>query len=182
MQISLTGPEPLTRILFALVLFPIPIAIMLWGGRTLFFSVYLIYMGYVSAQWPQTPARITASTVVDGYGNKGNKKCKAHVEYEFTVEGNHFRGETVQFGQPPRTRSQAEEIAAKYPSGAVIDVFYCPENPNLSVLQSGAGDTMLSYLLIGSIFFFGGTYAVRICYKEWRKQGLRPHSAGRSKR
>lgn len=180
MQISLKGPEPLNRILFALVLFPIPIAIMLLGVRILFFSVYLTYMGYVSAQWPQTLARITASTVVDGYG-KYNKKCIAHVEYEFAIAGTNFRGDTVQFGQPPRIRPEAEKIAAKYPRGAVFNVFYCPENPNLSVLQSGVGDTMLYNLLIGSIFFFGGTYGLRLCYKEWRKQGMRPHGAGRSK-
>jgi hypothetical protein len=181
MLISLTGSKPLNRILLALILFPIPLAIMLWGGRSLIFSAYLIYLGSASAQWPKLPARITASNVVDGYGTY-NKKCIAHVEYEFTVDGTQFRGETVQFGQPPRIRSQAVKIAAKYPIGTVIDVFYCPENPNLSVLESGVGETMPAVLVIGGVFFFGGTYGLRLCYKEWQNQGMHPKRVDRSKR
>ncbi|MBL8891838.1 MAG: DUF3592 domain-containing protein [Planctomycetaceae bacterium] len=179
MQISLTGSKLLNRILLALVLFSIPLAIMLWGGRALIFSAYLIYLGSASAQWPKTPARITASNVVDGYG-KYDKKCIAHVEYEFTVDGTRFRGETVQFGQPPRIRAQAEKIAAKYPIGAVSDVFYCPENPNLSVLESGVDDTMLAFLVIGGIFFFGGTYGLRLFYKQWQNQAV--NRSGESRR
>lgn len=171
MQIALTGSKPLNRILLALVLYLIPLAIMLWGGRALIFSSHMIYLGSASAQWPKIPARITASDVVDGYG-KYDKKCMAHVEYEFTVDGTRFRGETVRFGQPPRIRAQAEKIAAKYPIGAVNDVFYCPENPNLSVLESGVDDTMLAFLVIGGVFFFGGTYWLRLCYREWRNQAV----------
>ncbi len=180
MQISFTGSKPLNRILFAMVLFPLPLAMMLWGARTLILSVYMIYLGSAAAQWPKIRARITASYVVDGYG-KYNKKCKAHVEYEFMVDGIRFCGQTLQFGQPPRTRLEAEKIAAKYPIGANVDAFYCPEDPNQSMLESGVGDTVHLFALIGGVFFIVGTHGLRLCYKEWQKQGMSPSRVRRSK-
>lgn len=183
MQIALKGSKTLNRILFALILFSVPTALTLVGGRALISCAYLSYMGTASTQWPKTQARIISSNVVGGLGLR-SKKCSVNVEYEFTIRSINFRGRTLQFGQPLLEESQAVKIAAKYPTGTTVDAFYCPENPKLSVLEPGFGNTgfvlVLTSALFGCIFFTVGTIGLRLSYKEWRKQHM--NHVGRSKR
>lgn len=161
-----------------MLVFSVPLALSLLGGRMLLHGAYVIYIGTASEQWPKIPATITAANIVDGLGRR-NKKCRVNVEYEFTVGGIQFRGNTLQYGQPLWERSQAEAIADNYPIGTVVDALYCPSNPNLSALESGFGDTVRVSTLIGGVFFIVGTFGLRLCYKEWRNQVL--NASGRSR-
>jgi hypothetical protein len=178
MRIVITGSQPLDRILTALLVFSVPLALSLFGGRTLLDGAYIIYIGTASEEWPKIPATITAANIVDGLGLR-DKKCRVNVEYEFTVGGIHFRGNTLQYGQPLWNRSQAEVIADKYPIGTVVDALYCPRNPDLSPLESGFCDTVPVSTLIGGVFFIVGTFGLRLCCKEWRNQAL--NASGRSR-
>ena len=157
----------MNRIFLALVLFPLPIALMIFGLRTLFLSIFAIHLGYSAIDWPKAPSRMTESTVVDGFGKYGNS-CKAKVEYEFTIEGIRYSGNTLIAGQPPKPRSVVEAVVAKYPVGATVNVFYNPKSPETSVIQAGVGEAIPMFTLIGLLFLSVGAYGLHLCYRKWR--------------
>ncbi len=66
MQLVITGSENVDRILTPLLLFSVPVALILLGGRSLMSGAHVTYMGTASKQWTKIPATITASSVVGG--------------------------------------------------------------------------------------------------------------------
>lgn len=63
-----------------------------------------------------------------------------HVVYTYEVSGQDYRSNRVHFGfEPPASiRSWVEAVAAPYPVGKRVNVYYDPKNPAESVLEKAA--------------------------------------------
>ncbi|MEM7558034.1 MAG: DUF3592 domain-containing protein [Planctomycetota bacterium] len=145
------------------------LAMLTWGGRDLILGGYQIYLGSASKQWPQVTATITTSKVVARSGKHGTS-CKVETEYDFEVENIGFHGETLQYGQPPRDCGDAQRLAAKYPVGSKVSAHYCPENPELSVIEPGGNVNLTASTLFGSVFFVVGIIGLRLTLILWKNE------------
>jgi hypothetical protein len=86
-----------------------------------------------SAGWPQVDGTVLTSTVAAVAA-----AWKAQVTYRYKVGDQDLRGTSIALEDFDSDRATAEAIAARYPEGAQVKVFYEPSDPSLSVLQPGA--------------------------------------------
>ena len=72
----------------------------------------------------------------------------------WAVAGQDYENVTLSFKQDSHTPSKeyAESIVAKYPPGGAVTVYYKPNSPSYSTLETGLGDGWPWLLLI--LFFF----------------------------
>lgn len=81
--------------------------------------------------WPTVGGEVTESRV-EGYG----EGFSAEVRYRYTVQGQSHLGSRVSLtGLGPTSRSSCEAIAAKYPVGAKVEVYYDPVRPSSAYLE-----------------------------------------------
>jgi hypothetical protein len=78
-------------------------------------------------------------------------KCAASVEYEYTIDGTTFINSDIRPNSGIKTtydRNTAQQIVAKYPVGAKVEVFVNPEDRNNAVLEKNMNiGVYLLYLL-----------------------------------
>lgn len=88
--------------------------------------------------WSQTTARITASRVeVIHHRFEGSETTVRNVplvEYDFTVNGQKWRGNRISIGEDP-SGANIEATLAKYKTGTTVTVYYDPRNPKDCVLE-----------------------------------------------
>jgi hypothetical protein len=92
-----------------------------------------LYADYGSAShWPTTTAVITRSTV------EGERAFRPLLEYEYTVADTTYCDTSdlnmPGFGGRTNRYSAAENMAAEYPVGQQVDIYYNPGNPKESKL------------------------------------------------
>lgn len=86
--------------------------------------------------WPSTEGLVLASEVGDEGGENG---WRAHVSYRYEVAGRVYENSriavAVEYG---REGLQAHrELAARFPAGAPVTVYYDPQNPADAALIKG---------------------------------------------
>jgi hypothetical protein len=157
----------ISTLTFALVALPFLII------AVVFLGIILRARGKVRASksWSSTTARIQASDVETRRSRSGSGYSTSHypvVIYEYVVNGQRFQSRRVRFGSEIGYgfRRMAENIAAKYPNGSLVSVFYDPANPTEAVLEQSAGGSnmlfgiiivvILGVLLVTGLFLFGG--------------------------
>lgn len=108
--------------------------------------------------WPSVQGTISSSDfdcweeekkVDDRYVTE--TKCAALVEYKYTINGNSFINSDIRPNNGIKTtydRNTAEQIVAKYPVGAKVEVFYNPDDKSNAVLEKKINiGVLLLYLL-----------------------------------
>src|SRR6185295_5200980 len=77
------------------------------------------------------------------------------VRYRYTVGQKTYESDDIAFGgQGHTTRLLAQQIVAKYPAGAQVQVFYNPKRPSQAVLEAKsavAGGFYVAAIVFGSI-------------------------------
>ncbi len=103
-----------------------------------------------SADWPVVKGTVLRSRVAETTISKGKSRVQAFeamVEYGYSVDGQSFRGDLVQFCyRPSQKRSLAEELVARYPPGAPVAVSHHPAAPGLAVLEAGHTDGCMGHI------------------------------------
>lgn len=90
-----------------------------------------------SGRWPRVEGLVVQSGIVAG-GSRGSQSYKPLVSYEYTVDGTTYQSFRIGHGDAvAKTKPHAEQIAAKYPTGASVEVAYDPTDPALAVLEPG---------------------------------------------
>jgi hypothetical protein len=94
-----------------------------------------------------------AEKTTTSYGEHDTPKIK----YRYTVQGQPHENDKVAFGlfRGMLTWGHTEKLLTHYPSGKAVKVFYCPESPGLSCLQTGGLGWEDIFML-----FVGGTGVV----------------------
>jgi uncharacterized protein (DUF1330 family) len=138
----------------ALLAGPAMIALGLWrGGQAL-----------ESKAWPSVQGEVTSSEVKKTRrrepGGDPDDKHKswttysAQVKYAYEVGGKRFESYRIAF-DTTEGRSEARKIVARFPKGAVVDVFYDSDEPGESVLVRG-GSALNSLTLNGIAVILAG--------------------------
>jgi hypothetical protein len=106
-----------------------------------------------SASWPTAEGVISSSEVSHSTDAEGGDSYSPEVDYQYTVDGLPFSDSTIKFGENSYDRRRtAEEIAATYPVGRPVTVYYDPEEPDNAVLEPGVSGGSYIVLGIGVIF------------------------------
>ncbi len=112
---------------------------MLIGGVALLAIIFVAISVYISSKkkqtavWPATRGRVIGSAVERVRDADGEWSMEPRITYEYTVNGQVFRGTRVKFGFTPK----AQPTVARYPVGQEVEVFYDPAKPGEAVLERG---------------------------------------------
>lgn len=118
--------------------------------------------GYLSdfmerRQWPICDGVVVRSEIV------GKRARHPIIGYEFVVDGKPYAAESDLQAPGFGLRSNREEVAQAIihalPIGALVRVYYDPQNPATAVLKPGAKWDVFARLSCGFLMYFVGIYA-----------------------
>jgi hypothetical protein len=89
--------------------------------------------------------------------------------YQYTVNGRMYSGKRPFFASSYKKlgREKTDELISKYAEGREIDVHYNPSKPEMSVLEPGRKDGLLTGIILLAIFFLAGI----ITFSNWMLVG-----------
>jgi len=150
--------QPISRgMKFSLWVFPY--IFILVGAVVLFAGGKELIYAKDSASWPSVPGQITGSSIETLTGNDG-VTYKAVISYRYPVNGAVYEGKRVAYGDHSSSDySHANKIAMKYIIGREVKVFYKPDKPRESLLETGIKPQVYVMLAIGLLFFVIGVFA-----------------------
>ena len=114
-----------------------------------------------SKRWPTVPGRVVESgtatrvrpPVAEGEGPLPSSAQTVHlpvIRYEYPVKSVVFSSNDIGFGATESSSSeQAAAVAARYPVGREVSVFYDPKDPTEACLEPGAQGTTYIPLAVG---------------------------------
>lgn len=103
-------------------------------------------------KWPSAQGVITDSSVTESHDKDGDREKHASVEYTYAVNGKSYKGHDVNVA----ASGDADQIAAKYPKGKQVSVYYNPQKPEEAVLeQGGAGVWVWGAVGLGCLAYAG---------------------------
>jgi len=140
------------------------------SGTRIFVYVFLslglfaIAMGTVRAKeallarsWPAAPGRIIQSRVSEARTSTGNIRIARlclELDYLYLVEETAYEGHRLNAGwRCFASDDRIRKLLEKYPSGKAVQVYYNPDHPEQSMLETG---------LDWSIFFLWGVGFVTV--------------------
>lgn len=107
--------------------------------------------------WARAKGEIIASEAVaeNFHKNDDDSDCTATVRYRYAVGAKTYESDRIAFADAGHTmRLLAQQIVAKYPVGAKVDVFYNPKRPSNAVLEADSGAPASFYvatIVLGAI-------------------------------
>lgn len=112
----------------------VPILFVLAAGWFLYNQTMAFRRAQQSATWPRTKGRIEMARrqliSIDEYGNLTG----ATILYEYRVNQKKYTGRTVAFA--PKLAS-GRRLLNKYPPGKQVAVYYRPDDPEITTLETG---------------------------------------------
>jgi hypothetical protein len=109
-----------------------------------------LWKWFVSARWPQVPARIVASEVKAAGRLEEQRMYQPVVRYAFSAEGQELSGDQLAFvGRLYASESRARQEIDKFPAGMVVMARCHPQDPTEVILKRSGALTGFSLLLLG---------------------------------
>lgn len=127
------------------------------AGMLLAFGDFSHRLALRSRAWPVTSGVITQSYVRTKHDNLVGRTIEKGVTitYRYTAGGRTYYGSTVSFGEPFGGNAAAVQ---RFPAGAVVDVHYDPDHPDLSVLEPGGERRLDLGVLLGVVLVVYGVW------------------------
>ncbi|MDR3406136.1 MAG: DUF3592 domain-containing protein [Chthoniobacter sp.] len=118
--------------------------------------------------WPTATGIVTSSEVIEHKGGKG-VSYSPEIKYRYRVSETTYDNTHISLLDGGLSKGWAHEVAAQFPAGLSIPVFYKPSHPENAVLRPGANWYMFATSGIGLAVFLVG---VAICpaWKLFRKK------------
>ncbi|MEO0413887.1 MAG: DUF3592 domain-containing protein [Verrucomicrobiota bacterium] len=146
------------KIIFALIF-------VLVGGGLIALGIVRLKGAQESKSWPSTSGQITELSIKQGRksGKKENsfnskRTYQPVVNYRYQVGDEAFTGNRVTYEPLSRSSSRvrAERVISAFTEGQTVTVFYDPDAPEKSVLQTGR--TFQAYIIpvFGGVFLLVG--------------------------
>ncbi len=133
-------------------------------------GAYRYNVGKQSASWPAVTGTVTYSRAQPTTTENNRKEYRLSVRYSYSVDGKSYSGDRVTASDMyEKTLNAAQERLKKYPAGGEVRVYYDPDNPASSVLETGMKKNV--YILLGAAvccLAFAGAIPVSVL----RKRGL----------
>ena len=125
------------------------IYICLWIGF-FFFLLWLKYV-YSTKSWPKVTGEIIRSKVNGKHGSNATTHYSLDLQYSYSVGNENFIGSRRRYLDVRGNHRRAlDEFVEKHPKGSLIDVYYNPKKPKVSVLIPGI---VFTGLILLSLFF-----------------------------
>ncbi|CAN5228125.1 DUF3592 domain-containing protein [soil metagenome] len=105
--------------------------------------------------WARTTGKITVSKVSrPGSPGKGDETATmVEVRYQYRAGDRDFEGNQIKFGgHAGMSALAADEIAAKYPLGATVDVYYDPKTPGHAALEPSNKSNVVALVVFLVVF------------------------------
>ena len=111
--------------------------------------------GAAGRLWSRTSGKIATCNVsrlpVPGKGDETT--TTVDLRYQYRLDDEDFEGSRIRFGgHAGLSALAADEIAAKYPPGATVDVYYDPKAPGHAVLEPGNASNAVPLLVFLVVF------------------------------
>ena len=149
----------------------------------LFAGVVTLGIGFASTleawhsrSWPTVEGLVTLSQV-DSYLSESDsgttQMYHAQVNFTYTVGGRTYFSDLVNLGDySTSVQANAEKVAARYPAGATVQVYYDPGKPETAVLEPGPTAGLLIPLFVGAVVsLVGGLMTYFLLRKILGKEG-----------
>ena len=159
----------------ALILFVVLLAFGLILGGV---GLYRYNLGRKSASWPVAKGSMTASRPQPVTTENNRNEYRLSVSYKYAVNGKTYTGTRITASDIyEKTRKAAEEALSKYPVGGEVSVYYDPDDPAISLLETGIRENV--YALMGaSVLSF--MFAAAVAVSALRQNSKHPHSPSKS--
>ena len=115
-----------------------------------------------SELWPSVPGTIKKSTTKlessrGGYGSAPTTTYKAVVQYKYKVASRHYTNDKICIGGQLQLsfKKRAGAHCQNYPVGTAVDVYYDPNKPQDSVLETREEISRILQIVGGAFMFFG---------------------------
>ena len=103
-----------------------------------------------SRGWARIDGRVVTSNVTEFTG-KSRTTWRPMVVYSYSVGSGRFMSTRIAFhSMASGNRNDAAKIAARYPAGSRVPVFYDPQDPEQAVLQPGGNPWV--FIVVGGVF------------------------------
>ncbi len=136
-----------------------------------------------TAGWAGTPGRILASRVEQFSRQKGDTTYRPLVLYEYRVNTAVLHGTRLGLADRQfRNQTEADAVAARYPVGREVTVYYNPFLPTEAVLEVGSPREPYGYLGAGGFCILVGLSLAAILARGGRARGLAQRSRRQSSR
>jgi hypothetical protein len=133
-----------------------------FGLLVLIFAIAFMRIVRQASQWPVTRGRIVAAGVEryedwrDDQSDYASlrRRYKASVVYTYEVNGRQYTGDRVRLGVivSATLPGWAKRMAAQYPVGSEVEVYYNPQDPGESVLHPHSRLHYLLWLVAACMF------------------------------
>jgi hypothetical protein len=134
-------------------------------------DIVLARQSRASAGWPTTSGEVASSRVAHRSGGRHSSPCDwPQVCFHYALGGQSFTGCRATFSQSC-DRTSAQELAARYPVGARVEISYDPDNPAAAVLEPNSWDDQLN-LAAGGLFI--GLLLAYLAVSIFRSRRVRP--------
>jgi hypothetical protein len=144
MRLSLSGCLSALGVLFIFGL--VGAGLSYWGWT-------IVQDARASSSWPTAAGAVISSEVSHSTDAEGGDSYSPEVDYQYQVDGQNIINDQIKFGENSYdSRRRAEEIAANYPVGRQVTVYYDPEQPDKAVLEPGVSAGSYIVLSIGVVF------------------------------
>jgi hypothetical protein len=135
--------------------------IRVWAALAIAFGIGFALFGAVewdraiaSTGWPTASGTVAESTVVHSTSRRKGRTSSSHtprVTYRYVVDGREFEASRISFRVNSSSRTAADAVVAKYPTGASVTVHHSPDDPSLACLEPGTDEWQALPLGIGAL-------------------------------
>ena len=114
-----------------------------------------------SELWPSVPGTIKKSTTKlesgGGYGSTSTTTYKAVIQYKYKVASRYYTNDKICIGGQLQLsfKKRVEAHCQNYPVGTAVDVYYDPNKPQDSVLETREEISGILQIVGGAFIFFG---------------------------
>jgi hypothetical protein len=153
--------------------FLMPLAAMGFGFALIFSYWTLRRDRLASRHWPTTRGRVTHSEVVseiiEDKDDKGNvtsrERFRVALQFSYRVAGRDYHSTHWNWGWTAMhiVRAAAGAVAAQYPSGRAVTVYYDPTEPATAVLDPANKSGVAAPLFGGIALILGGAVFLWVC-------------------
>ena len=126
--------------------------LLLFSGLVLIIVIQQWLTSSASTNWPTTKGKVVSSSTQVCHHRLAPDDYETKISYQFSIGGKLYSSSIISFpGDQYMGCGHAQEIAAQYPIGTSVIVYYDPADPQDSVLHPGGSDFIG---LAGFLLFF----------------------------
>jgi hypothetical protein len=145
----------------------LPMVFILIGVAVLWFGVAEFLKAKEAANWKSVDGVILQSEVKSDIRetreNNRTRKYRvfwAEIKFRYQIEGKELTGNRIRFGEFESDSPESAEVdVMKFPVGKTVAIFFNPENPSESVLETEMQGGVFLLIGLGALFIGAGAAA-----------------------